>query len=157
MYKYSRIPVCLLAAAFFLPIQPAQAETTVSIDVVREVDSAEGDSELQPVETAVPGEPLIYRIRLENTDPVPATSVGLSLPLDDSLAIDPQSVSAETDIGVTFSVDGGESFDAFETLSVEDGGTTRQAQATDLTHMRIEIAEVGAESTIAVSYDAVVR
>ena len=83
--------------------------------------------------------------------------MGLSLPLDDSLAIDPQSVSAETDIGVTFSVDGGESFEAFETLSVEDGGTTRQAQATDLTHMRIEIAEVGAESTIAVSYDAVVR
>ena len=41
VYKYSRIPVCLLAAAFFLPIQPAQAETTVSIDVVREVDSAE--------------------------------------------------------------------------------------------------------------------
>ena len=99
---FSRGPAFLLAAVIALPIQPAMAETSVSIEVVREVETEEGERELQPVETAVPGEPLIYRIELENTDPVPATSIGLSLPLDESLAIDPESVSAETDIGVVF-------------------------------------------------------
>jgi len=155
--QYSPVPAFLLAAAIALQIQPAMAETSVSIEVVREVETAEGDRELQPVETAVPGEPLIYRIELENTDPEPATSVGLSLPLDESLAIDPESVSAGTDIGVVFSADGGESFAEFSELSVEEGGTERQAQATDLTHMRIEIEEIAAESSVAVEYDAVVR
>ncbi|MEQ8291333.1 MAG: hypothetical protein RIA08_03930 [Roseovarius sp.] len=157
MVQFSPVPAFLLAAVIALPIQPAMAETSVSIEVVREVETEEGERELQPVETAVPGEPLIYRIELENTDPVPATSIGLSLPLDESLAIDPETVSSETDIGVVFSADGGENFAEFSELSVEEGGTERQAQPTDLTHMRIEIEEIAAESTIAVEYDAVVR
>lgn len=157
MVLFSRIPVLLLTSALTLSFQTAKAETSVSIEVVREVETAEGKPELQPVETAVPGEPLIYRIELENTDPVPATSIGLSLPLDDSLVIDPESVVAGSDAGVVFSTDGGQSFDVFENLSVEENGETRQAQATDLTHMRIEIEEIAAESSIAVQYDAVVR
>lgn len=155
--QFSRLPAFLLAAAIALPIQPAMAETSVSIEVVREVETAEGERELQPVETAVPGEPLIYRIALENTDPVPATSVGLALPLDESLAIDPESVSAGTEIDVAFSADDGETFAAFSELSVDENGAERQAQPTDLTHMRIEIEEIAAESEIAVEYDAVVR
>lgn len=157
MVQYKRMPAVLLAAAIALPIHPAHAQTTVSIDVVRDVETEEGESELQPVETAVPGEPLIYRIVLENSDPVPATSIGLSLPLDESLAIDPESVSTDADFGVVFSADGGESYAAFSELSVEEGGTERAAQATDLTHMRIEIEEIAAESSVSVAYDAVVR
>ncbi|SER86956.1 conserved repeat domain-containing protein [Tranquillimonas rosea] len=137
--------------------QGATAETTVSMNVVREVVTDAGETEYQPVETAVPGDPLIYRIQLENTDPVPANSVGLSLPLDESLAIDPTSVSAGTSLEVAFSADGGESFAPFEDLTVEVGGETRQAQATDLTHLRVTIDQVEPQSDVTVEYDAVVR
>lgn len=135
----------------------ASAETSVSMDVVRAVTTETDETEYQPVETAVPGEPLVYRIRVENSDPIPATSVGLSLPLDGNLAIDPGSVSSGEALDVSFSVDGGDTYSPFDELTVEDGGETRQAQPTDLTHLRVSIAEIAPESVVTVEYDAVVR
>ncbi|MHA7877099.1 hypothetical protein [Roseivivax sp.] len=135
----------------------ASAETSVAMEVVRPVATETGETAFEPVETALPGEPLVYRIALSNTDPVPATSVGLSLPLDGNLAIDPASVSAETPLTVRFSADGGASYAPFSELTIEENGETRQAQPTDLTHLQIEIAEIAPESQVAVTYDAVVR
>lgn len=139
----------------------AGAETTVSMDVLHEVEVTQADgttkTKLEPIETAIPGEILIYRITLKNTDPVPATSVGLTLPVDANLLIDPASLSGTDDFDVLFSVDGGTTFGQFENLTVVENGARRSATPADLTHVSIGIEEISAQSETSIKYSAVIE
>lgn len=149
-----------VAIAIALFSTPALAETTVKLEVLRaqEVTSDTGvvQTVLEQVTSALPGDALIYRITLDNTANDPATAVGLTLPIDPALSIDPSSLTSEGALTATFSADGGKSFDLFENLSVIEEGSQRPATPDDLTHLRVGLAEIPAKTAYEIRYSVIV-
>lgn len=147
----------ILIAAALLCATSAAAETTAMLEVLRktEVTQEDGTKNIRyaPVSAAVPGETLTYRITLENSDTQPATDVGMNLPVNANLTIDPFSISGPEGLEARFSVDG-EAFLRFSELEVEEDGEARPAEARDITHMKIGLSEIPAETSVSVEYDA---
>jgi len=152
------ILAALIASAAAMP---ALADTTVRLEVFdrTEVIADTGETEVvyAPIETAVPGDRVTYRITLTNTDDTPATSVSMTLPVDPSILIEPLSISGGAAIEALFSIDGGEQFASFSELVVETETGLRPATPDDLTHMRIGLEEIPANTEISVEYAASVE
>jgi len=154
----STILAALIASATAMP---ALAETTVRLEVFdrKEMIADTGETEIvyTPIETAVPGDRVTYRITLKNTDNVPATSVGMTLPVDPSILVEPLSISGDAPIEALFSIDGGEQFSPFSELVVKTETGLRPATPDDLTHMRIGLEKIPANTEISVEYAASVE
>lgn len=84
----------------------------------------------------VPGERIVYSIEYYNDDQQPAEDIVLVMPVPKEIKYIEQSANADNTI-TRFSVDGGKTFAKRENLvkTLKDG-TTRPADASDITHIR---------------------
>lgn len=154
----SALLAAIIATAAALP---AFAETKVQLEVLdrQEIVSEDGETKVvyTAIEAAVPGDHLVYRITLTNTAAEPATAIGMTLPVDPHILIDPASITGAADIEARFSVDQGESFAAFSDLVVESPDGPRAATPDDLTHLRIGLHEIPGNTEISIEYAASVE
>jgi uncharacterized repeat protein (TIGR01451 family) len=108
---------------------PATLEVTATAAVRQ-------DHALVPADRVVPGDEVFYTLEIRNTGtrPLPPPTVDFAIP-EHMRYIADSAVGAGAD--VSYSVDGGRSFDRPENLSIVPvGGEPRLATAADYTHIR---------------------
>ena len=120
----------------------AQAKGSIELRMLAEqeieVVNAEGVKEMKRIEAArvVPGDEVIYTIQYMNVGEEAADSVVITNPVPDHMMYKNGSASGEN-TAVTFSVDGGKTYESPENLKVLDSeGKERPAKASDYTHVR---------------------
>ena len=136
-------------------------DTAVEIKITAEVEvkvkTADGREEVKRVPAAKvpPGTAVIYTLNAKNTGKTPAGDVVMTDPIPDQTEYVDGSVSAEN-ARVTFSVDGGKSFAAKESLKVRgEDGAMRAALPADFTHIRWQLEKPLAPGEVrAVSFRA---
>jgi uncharacterized repeat protein (TIGR01451 family) len=120
---------------------PPADSAAISIKTIAEVQRkilVKGKEEfvLQPATRVVPGDEVIYTLEVRNSSSAPAESVAFAIPIPAHMVY-----VADSAIGpgaeVSYSVDGGRSFDKPENLVVHGPeGKSRPAAASDYTHIR---------------------
>jgi uncharacterized repeat protein (TIGR01451 family) len=137
----------VLALSILLPAWSAHAvegagspavEIKITAEVEVKVKKPDGSEEVKRVPAAKipPGETVIYTLNARNTSAKPADDVVLTDPIPPHMEYVDGSVSAGG-ARVTFSVDGGKSFAAKESLKVRGAdGAMRAALPADFTHVR---------------------
>jgi uncharacterized repeat protein (TIGR01451 family) len=137
-----KIAVALLALTLLSLSAKAQVTANpVTIKLIAEVELTATEQgretkKLVPADRVVPGDRLIYSLEVVNTavTTVPGPAVTTPVPAHMRYVAD-SAVGPGTE--VSFSVDGGVSFDAPENLQVKgSNGELRAAEATDYTHIR---------------------
>ena len=116
-----------------------EAQAEVEVEVVNE----KGETEIHRTKAALvtPGDEVIYTIRYVNAGEKPAEDVVITNPVPEHMACRTVEETPET-ILVTLSVDGGNTFDALENLTVlNEEGETRPADIADCTHVRWALAQ----------------
>ncbi len=109
--------------------------TTVQKEEVTIDDSGARSTELVDASTVVPGDEVIYTVTFLNISDEPAENVVITNPLPADLTyIDGSAFSPGAE--VVFSVDGGKTFAASKSLTVNENGEQRSATANDFTHIR---------------------
>jgi uncharacterized repeat protein (TIGR01451 family) len=138
-------PVAALVALGFSAMASGQAATNpLSIKSIAEVETRTGEpgreaSKLAPADKVVPGDHLIYTLEVRNSSAasLPAPTVIYPIPAHMWYVAD-SAVGPAADI--TYSVDGGRSFDIPENLKIPDPqGRPRAALAADYTHIRWQL------------------
>jgi uncharacterized repeat protein (TIGR01451 family) len=155
-----------LALLILLPAWSARAvdatgspavEIKISAEVEVKVKTADGREEVKRVPAAKvpPGEVVIYTLNAKNTSEKPASDVVMTDPIPAQMEYVDGSVSADG-ARVTFSVDGGKSFAAKESLKVRgEDGAMRAALPADFTHIRWQLEKPLAPGEVrAVSFRA---
>jgi uncharacterized repeat protein (TIGR01451 family) len=132
------LPIAVFAAAL------AHGQPAVSPIVIRAIAEVESRrvehgrevAKLLPADRVVSGDWIVYTLEVRNTASTPVPPPMVTFPV-------PQHMTyvAESAVGpateVTYSVDGGHSFDAPENLKIQDAdGQHRLAGAADYTHIR---------------------
>jgi uncharacterized repeat protein (TIGR01451 family) len=137
MKTLAKMSIALLLVLLSGPVM-AQIEvsTTAEIEIV---DVLPDGSEVVRIESAsrvIPGTEVIYTITAKNTGTQSADSVIVTNPVPlQTRYVEGSAAGANTDI--TFSVDGGQSWGAAQSLTVTDAnGEERTATADDYTHVR---------------------
>ena len=138
----------LLAVALITPArgfalgQEKSEQSGVVLEALAEVEveatTAEGKKEITRVEAALvtPGDEVIYTIRYANEGAEPAEDVVITNPVPEHMACRALD-DAPVNVAITLSVDGGETFDVLEKLTVlDEEGETRLADIADATHVR---------------------
>lgn len=132
-----------------------QLHMSVEKEVV--VMNADGQPETRLVaaDKVFPRDKVVYTIRYENTGKDEAEDVYITNPIPEHMGYVDGTASGEHTV-VTFSVDGGKTFDAPQNLKVPGAnGELRQATAQDYTHIRWMLEDdVPAQATGAVSFRA---
>ena len=131
------ISTLLLLAAFGNPAAAAIQLTTTAETEVTETNSEDAEiTKRVPAAEVVPGSEVIYTITAHNTGPEPAGDVVITNPIpEQTVYVEGSAYGAGARI--TFSVDGGETWDEPEALTVTDqNGNTRPAAPEDYTHIR---------------------
>ena len=136
--------LCMAAAASSQSTSDAGTDKTLAIKAIAEVEtriSRNGREtiKLVPADLVVPGDQVIYTLEIRNTGAaaVPAPSVRYPIPKH-------MRYIAESAVGpgadVSYSVDGGRTFDRPENLKVAGpGGQLRPATAADYTDIRWQL------------------
>ena len=127
---------------FILAAVSNQALAQIELKTVAEVEVTETDNQGKKLvkrsspKTVVPGTEVIYTITAKNTGAEAADNIVVTNPVPEHTEyIDGSAFGAGTKI--TFSVDGGKSFDQAKSLTVKDAkGKPRPAKADDYTHVR---------------------
>lgn len=153
-------PLILLGLCCLLPAL-TQAATGLQLTMVSEkeitVVNERGQKETRRVEPSlvVPGDEVIYTVRYRNEAAQAADNVVITNPIPEHMTYSDSSARGG-DTQITYSIDGGKSFDAPERLRVPDGkGGLRPATAADYTHIRWGFkSPVPAGAEGAVSYRA---
>ena len=117
-------------------------EISITAEVEVTIKKADGSEEVKRVPAAKvpPGQAVIYTLHAKNTGEKPASDVIVTDPIPDHMEYVDGSVSGN-EARVTFSVDGGKSFAAKETLKVRgEDGAMRAALPSDFTHIRWQLA-----------------
>lgn len=139
-----------LSLSILLPVWSAHAieaagspavEINVTAEVEIKVESEDGHEEVKrvPATKVPPGEAVIYTLHAKNAGTNPAGDVIVTDPIPENMEYVDGSVS-EHGARVTFSVDGGKSFAAKETLEVRgEDGAMRAALPADFTHIRWQL------------------
>jgi len=132
-----------LALLTLLSPVAAHAADTISLDskvlVERVATDANGETVTTREEPNVvtPGDKLVFVLSYRNAGSEPVTGFVLTNPVPDSVAF-----GGTDDPTAVVSVDGGKSWGALQSLSVvQPDGTSRAAQATDVTHVRWSFAQ----------------
>ena len=137
------------------------AALTITARVEAEVRTPPAGREaraLQPADRVVPGDPVIYTLEVRNTGATPAHLPTIVYPVPRHMrylansAVGPGAV-------VTYSVDGGRSFDRPDRLEVSAGDDRRRpALAADYTHIRWQLRNTLKVNSVAfVRFRAVVK
>lgn len=113
-----------------------ELKSTVEKETVTINDRGEEEVVVTPADTVLPGDTLVLTTRYSNIGEVDADNVVITNPVPGQLVYLEGSARGEgTDI--TFSVDGGQSYDVPERLVViGENGRERPAQPADYTHIR---------------------
>ena len=137
MKKLIYIGILFILAAF-----SNQVLAQIELKTIAEIEVTETDKQGKKIvkrtapTTVVPGTEVIYTITAKNTGAEPADNIVVTNPVPkETTYIGGSAFGAGTNI--TFSVDGGKSFDKAKNLTVKDkAGKTRTATAQDYTHVR---------------------
>ena len=126
-------------ASFAVAAQAQEGRLEVATTAEKEqlVTGADGavSKRLVPVDTAVPGDEIIYTVTFTNISNERADNVRVTNPIPAEMAFIPGSAFGPgTDI--SYSVDGGASFAAADQLLVATEEGDRPAMASDYTHIR---------------------
>ncbi len=114
--------------------------TLVQMEEVSEGENGERQTRLVAVETAVPGDVVIYTTTIDNISEQAADDIVVTSPVPEHLSYVAGSAFAPG-MDIEFSVDGGVSYAAAEDLTVDDGGQPRTATAEDYTHIRFVLQD----------------
>lgn len=113
-----------------------KATSLAQIEV--EVQGSDGKKHLErvPVLQAVPGTALIFSTTFENTEKRPASDIVITIPLPENTVYQAGSAYGD-DTDITFSLDGGKSFNMPESLKILDAdGVEQIAQPDAYTNIR---------------------
>lgn len=152
--------VAVLLLACHLPAHAARGAINISSIAEMEIEAVneDGEKELKriPVETAVPGDEIIYTTTFENIINKPAGNIAITNPVPNDTTFR-RADGANTDIN--FSVDGGKQYASADKLSVKtQQGNNRAAVPADYTHVRwFYKGELGVGETSEVSFRAVIK
>jgi uncharacterized repeat protein (TIGR01451 family) len=152
--------LALLLAAFAAAQEPA---LPLEVKAVAEIESKSTEAgrqvvKLIPADRVVPGDRVIYTLEVRNSGAAALDAPVVIHPIPEHMRY-----VADTAVGpaaeVTYSVDGGRSFDRAENLTVPGpGGLPRLAVAADYTHIRWRLRNsLKANSTAFVRFRAVVK
>ncbi len=160
MRKLITLTVAVLGPMFcgsMIYAQEAPAQKTGALDVqtvvqkVQTTSDTAGQSktELIPVETALPGDEVVYTVTFKNIGEEPADNIRITNPIPEQMRY-----VAGTAFGpgteIVYSIDGGSSYAEPAALIVKtDAGVERPAQVDDYTHIRWALntpLEVGEQS-----------
>jgi len=127
---------------FMGSVATVHAAADIRLKAVAEIEipvvNDKGETELKriPATKVVPGTEVIYTITVSNVGDQSADSVVVTDPIPENTTyVDRSAFGAGTKI--TFSVDGGNSYDLADKLKVKDAaGNLRAATASDYTHIR---------------------
>ncbi len=125
----------LVLACLASPLCVAQGPRPATLDV-KATAAVRRDHGLVPADRVVPGDEVFYTLEIRNTGskPLPPPTVDFAIP-EHVRYIANSAVGAGAE--VSYSVDGGNTFDRAENLSiVAVGGEARLATAADYTHIR---------------------
>ncbi|MEM7763322.1 MAG: hypothetical protein AAF290_04520 [Pseudomonadota bacterium] len=112
-----------------------QLQTVVEKEQVTVAENGDERVELVPVEKVFPGDVVIYTVTYTNVADQAVENVTITNPISAELSYVPESAFAPG-ADVSFSVDGGKTFDALANLTVAIDGAERTASVEDLTHIR---------------------
>lgn len=123
-------------------VASAHAAADIRLKAVAEIEitvvNDKGESEIKriPAAKVIPGTEVIYTITVSNLGDQPADNVVVTDPIPENTTyVDRSAFGAGTKI--TYSVDGGKSYDLAGKLKVKDAaGKSRAATASDYTHIR---------------------
>ncbi len=117
----------------------AFAQATPSPVVITSVAEVERGNKLKPAERVVSGDMVIYTLAVRNTASVTIAPPTVVFPVPEHMIYLAESaVGPGTD--VSYSVDGGRSFDSPENLQIKErDGEARAAAAADYTHIRWQL------------------
>jgi len=135
--------VALLAVSFIATDTYASGTVELTAIVQREtaIVDENGDKQIELVsaDKVMPGEIVVYTITAKNVGQEPATNIVITDPLPQELDYRAGSAMGE-DTSITFSVDGGKSYDVANALVVVDeGGAAKPAEPEDYTHIRWQL------------------
>ena len=142
-----RIATALMILATSILPASALAQGKIELrsvaEVELEIEKANGEIELRraPAEKVVPGDDVIYTITATNISAAPVGDVVVTDPIPEHMDYrDGSAIGNGTEI--TFSVDGGQSYDEPANLTVVmSDGTVRPAGAQDYTDIRWKFTE----------------
>ena len=131
-----------LSALLILTAFSSQAMAQIDVKTIAEIEVMEIDKQGKKIvkrtapTNVVPGTEVIYTITAKNTGNEPADNIVVTNPVPkETVYVDGSAFGAGTNI--TYSVDGGKSYDKAEKLTVKDkAGKPRAATAKDYTHVR---------------------
>lgn len=137
---------------------PVRLVAEAKQEVVKTAPDGSTTREWVDIDRIVPGDTVVYIITAHNEGTEEITGIVL----DDPIPADTEFVAGSAvapNAEVRFSADGGDSFDAAESLTlVEEDGTTRLATNRDYTHIRFALNyPVGPGNTARVHFKTVVK
>jgi uncharacterized repeat protein (TIGR01451 family) len=106
---------------------------------VRTTEQGREVTKLAPADRLVSGDAVMYTLEVRNTAATTARAPTVTYPVPPHLSYLPES-AVGPGTGISFSVDGGRSFDAADNLKIKDSdGQLRPAGASDYTHIRWQL------------------
>ena len=151
----------LIGVYALISADPASAQLAATQHVEKEVVTIKDDGERvvsrAPVETAAPGEEVIYALRFENKADDAAEAVVLIMPVPREIAYVEGSVAGKN-ARILFSANNGETYVARGRLTVIENGAERPAENRDITHIKWTLSEaIPAGATGEISFRGVVK
>lgn len=127
--------VLALAALTFPGVALANGQVALTSDVFVEKQSMDATGRtklvLEEPKLVVPGDKLVFVLKYQNKSSAPASNFVVTNPLPDAVTF-----QTALDEGAVVSVDGGRSWGNLAALKVKDGNALRNANASDVTHIR---------------------
>ncbi len=113
-----------------------QLTTVAEVEVVATQADGTQAVERVPAEKVVPGDEVIYTMIYHNAGTELAENVFITNPIPEHMLL-LRAEQTESDLEITYSVDGGRNFNSLSNLQVtEQTGWQRHARASDCTHIR---------------------
>lgn len=153
----------LFALFALLPVLASAADSIVtSLAATKRV--VRKDAAGKPVETfvpftkALPGDYVVYTLTYTNVGAVSASDITITLPVPPEMSLVDGSAD-QADVSISYSVDGGKSYGALETLAIASrDGLSRPARPEDVTNLRwIRRSALSPSEKATLSYAAVLK
>ena len=155
MMKLTSNVVCFVIANalphYALAQDSVPVETTLKAEVLEKIQLSDGrqSQRLIPAAVITQGDVVYYTVHVRNPTTVPARDVQVIQRIPENTRYVPNSASGPS-VDITFSADGGQTFDSAKALSVlTAAGAVRPATASDYTHIRWQLRNVLAPGAVA--------
>lgn len=157
MYKFFSRALIVLSASVGFSTSALSGQTTsehIKVRVVAEVQTRQSEhgrqvTKLLPADKVVPGDLVIYTLEAKNVGPMSIDAPMVVQPVPAHMVYVRDSATGPGAF-ITFSVDGGNSFDIPENLKVTGpAGQPRAAVAADYTHIRWQLRSLVKSNSVA--------